>query len=62
MSSYYRIYCGEGNSVYDNAAVWSDDCHPDVTDEEWRRMKDGEEVTVDSGCFYGIIMDDEEEE
>lgn len=56
----YYIYYGQENCLYgQHPLVWTDDHHPYVTDDDWSRMKAGEEVTVSDGCFYGI-MDDAE--
>ena len=55
--NYYRVYYGKGTSAYDDhpPLIWSDEAHPCVTDEDWRRMKAGETVIFDDGWYYGIM-------
>lgn len=55
MAYYISEY--KDGSYRDHVAVWDDDRHPCVTDEQWEQMLCGESVEDEEGFVY--IIDDE---
>lgn len=53
----HYVYEYSNGSFRDHVAVWNEATHPYVTNEQWNKMLDGEEVEGTDGSFYGIDDD-----